>query len=654
MVLTADAGGRCEVFAYDSVRGVSRQVTDRPHGTAYCTVDADGAVWWFDEDLAGRGTWRVQAFHGGPDLPALPPVPAGTSRGLAINGSGLVAAGVGGPEGLTVWLGHRGGPARPVFRGPGPLRLSGLSPDGALLAVSGPAAGRDAVTVMTSGGEVTARLGGGGDGHGPRGGGIGERDGRAGPDGRRGGRAEGGGKHVGSGLPGGDGRDRGGSGGRGHGAGRRVWAAGFAPHPGNANELLLVVEDGASYRLASWTPLDGLRRHDWCGGFDTEVGVRWYPDARRVLVRQERFGRSRLLAVDLEGRTVTTLATPPGSVPDAAPRPGGVVHYLWTDSATPPRPRVLAPDSTAATAPAPPPVLGTFPESVPGRHRELWTPGPDGDVHTLLSLPERRPGARPAPLVFLVHGGPADHDRDAYDGIVHSLVASGLGVARVNYRGSTGYGPRWRSAFREGVGLTQVNDLAAVRADLLRRGLAPADAIGLWGTSWGGYLTLLALGTRPGLWQAGVAVKPIADLVAAHRHGLPALRALDERLFGGTPDQLPDLYARSSPARYAAEVTAPVLVVAASQDAKCPPQQVRSYLGALRDAGVPHESLWLESGHDGFRGADHVAVLRRALEFLHAHLGARQAPRPGRDGAGPTVPRGGSAHAEGRHPQQPA
>jgi dipeptidyl aminopeptidase/acylaminoacyl peptidase len=226
-----------------------------------------------------------------------------------------------------------------------------------------------------------------------------------------------------------------------------------------------------------------------------------------------------------------------------------------------------------------------------------------------------------------VHGGPADHDRDAYDATVHSLVASGYAVARVNYRGSTGYGPRWRRAFGTDVGHPQVDDLAAVRADLVGRGLVDGRATALWGVSWGAYLVLLALGTRPGLWQAGVAVKPVADWVTAHRMTTPALRALDVRWFGGTPEQVPERYAFSSPLTFAARVRAPLLVVGADKDVKCPPEQIRSYLGALTAAGVAHEEMWLDTGHDGYDGATHVAVLHRSLTFLRTHLPAPTPPR---------------------------
>ncbi|MFI2205623.1 alpha/beta hydrolase family protein [Streptomyces sp. NPDC020192] len=590
MVFTADAEGRCEVFAWDAAARSARQVTRRPRGTLHGAIDRDAYVWWFDEDAHGSGQWRFQPFAGGPDRPGLTNVPAGLPRGLAVSDHGTVAIAAGNGHATTVHLGPRGGTARTVARIDGHATLTGITPGGRLLAL----AGTGAVTVLTHDGAVRAVL----------------------PDGDTG----------------------------------RLWSLGFAP-TGDGEELLLVREYDDRYALATWRPVTGLTVHDWCA-FDTEITARWDADGRSVLVRQDRHGRSTLHRADLTTRTLTAVPTPAGTVLDAATRPGGDLHYLWTAAGHPPRPY-----STRGTAL---PELPTLPDRVPGTHRDVWTPGPDGPVHTLLSLPDAQRG--PAPAVFLVHGGPADHDRDAYDGVVHSLVASGFAVARVNYRGSTGYGPRWRRAFREGVGLTQVEDLASVRADLVARRLIRADAVGLWGTSWGGYLVLLALGTRPGLWQAGVAVKPVADCVAAHRTTTPALRALDERLFGGTPDEVPERYARSSPIHYATAVRAPLLVAAARHDVKCPPGQIRGYLAALHAAGVRHESLWLDSGHDGYDGGDHVTVLRRAIVFLDRELRGRPAAPPRR----PAPPGAGEhhtsahtterrrTHAEGHHPQRPA
>ncbi|OON83031.1 S9 family peptidase [Streptomyces tsukubensis] len=606
MVFTADAGGRCEIFAWDADTGRTRQVTDRPDGTLHGAIDSDAYVWWFDEDADGVGRWWHQPFDGGPRKPGLTGLPPGTPRGLAVGEDATVAVALGDTTGDTaLYLGTRGGRARLVTRLPGHLTLSGIGPGSRLLALGAAAGSAQAVTLVGSDGQRHGVL---------------------------------------SGQSG------------------NLWCRGFRPGTDD-EEVLLVQEAGDQYRLATWRPGHGIAPHPWTA-FDTEITAGWYPDGRSVLVRQDRHGRSSLYRARLDTRVLEPLPVPPGSLLDAAARSGDDVHYLWTSTTCPPR--------LHSTAGTPLPRVSAPLPRVPGEQRDVWTPGPEGAVHTLLTLPEG--GGAPPPVVFLVHGGPADHDRDAYDGVVHSLVASGFAAARVNYRGSTGYGPRWRAASAAGVGLSQVQDLAAVRADLIARGLVSPTATGLWGTSWGGYLVLLALGTTPGLWQAGVAVKPVADCAAAYRTTTPALRALDERLFGGTPDEVPLRYARSSPLTHVGEVRAPVLLVAATRDAKCPPGQVQSYLDALDAAGARHEYLWLDTGHDGYRGSDHVAVLRRAMVFLDRELRGpgrtrttpSTSPSTRRGASGPVrtaAPAGTGTtqqaqerthHAEGHHQQRPA
>ncbi|MFD3872761.1 prolyl oligopeptidase family serine peptidase [Streptomyces sp. NPDC058623] len=620
MVYTGDADGRCEIFTWDRSLGTARQLTDRPHGTLLCAIDDDEAVWWFDEDRDGSGGWRTQDFDGGPDRPALHGVPTGRPAGLALAAGGAVAVGIRGSEGFCVHLGRRGGAATQVLRTTEPGTLCDLAPDGSLLAISGPAHSTRAVTLLAPDGTTVAVL---------------------------------------------------------SGAEERTWALGFAPAraplsgtpplpgtpllpgpplipgpplmPGTAllpgppplpgsgplpgpaptpgSPLLLVLRERAGrYHLGTWAPGRGLELLTWCS-FDTETTARWYPGpgGARILVRQDRHGRSRLFTADLDRAELTPVPTPEGSILDAAPAADGDVHFIWTDAVN--VPRALSLSGT--------PLPGQSQWRLPrfGRRQDLWTPGPDGPLHTLVTTPADRPA--PHPLVLLVHGGPADHDRDAYDPMVQALVGSGYAVARVNYRGSTGYGPRWRSAHSEGVGHTQVADLVRARAELLDRGIGREGAVGLCGTSWGGYLTLLAMGTRPDLWDVGVAVKPLADCATAFRHSTPALQALDSALFGGTPDQVPEAYAHASPSTYAAAIRSPLLVVAARRDAKCPPEQVEAYLDVLRAAGVAHELMWLDSGHDGYDGADHLAVITRSLRFLgrglpQAPVRAEPSPHPER------------------------
>jgi dipeptidyl aminopeptidase/acylaminoacyl peptidase len=542
-----DHAGRCEVYATDARTGGRRLVTDRPFGTVTCAIDPAGMrIWWFDDDASGTGVWRVQRFDGGPDRPALPGVPAGRNAGLAMALDGTVAVGVGGSDGLTVHLSRPRTLSREILRVDGYAQVVDLSPDGTLLAVGGEPDAPDAIRVHHATGTLAATL--------------------SGATGRR-------------------------------------WVLGFRPSV-RTPELLVVTEVDGRYRLETWTGDDGLRPVAG-GDYDTEIAASWYPDGRRILVRQDRHARSALFEVDPERGTRSTLPTPDGSLLAAAVQADGVLRYLWTDSATAPELR------TGLDRPA---------HQRAGAYRDIWVDGPGGGIHALVT---QGPGDGPGPAVFLLHGGPFEAAMDAYDPMVTILAGMGCVVVRVNYRGSTGYGPTWRHDFSVGVGLTQLADIAAVRAELVRAGVVDPTRTALAGESWGGYLALLAAGVQPDRWCGIAAVSPVADYRLAFRDTTPAIRALDVSLFGGRPDEVPERYDRSSPVTYAAAVTAPVLVVASADDPKCPPAQIHSYLAALRQHGREPAVIWTGHGHQPYDTDGRVDVITAVIRHVGLALGGR-------------------------------
>jgi dipeptidyl aminopeptidase/acylaminoacyl peptidase len=78
-------------------------------------------------------------------------------------------------------------------------------------------------------------------------------------------------------------------------------------------------------------------------------------------------------------------------------------------------------------------------------------------------------------------------------------------------------------------------------------GIAKPDQVFLTGWSYGGYLTLQALGTHPELWAAGMAGIAVADWTIAHVDTTDTLRSVRALQFGGTPEEIPERYAVSSP-----------------------------------------------------------------------------------------------------------
>ncbi|APU15949.1 dipeptidyl aminopeptidase/acylaminoacyl peptidase [Actinoalloteichus fjordicus] len=376
--------------------------------------------------------------------------------------------------------------------------------------------------------------------------------------------------------------------------GRALWPLEFQPNPDVEPELLLAVESAAGYTVATWQPDTGVRRHDWLT-FDTEITARWH-GPRTVLVQQDRAGRSTVCTVDLDTRKICPVPTPEGTILDLTSSPDGRLHYLWSRTDLAPRLLVSDPDSPA-----------TVPEPA-GRQREIWT----GSIHSFLATPT---GAGPWPTVFLVHGGPATHDRDCHDPRVRVFTEAGFAVVRTNYRGSTGYGPAWRRDFGHRVGLAQLDDLAAARAHVIELGVADPDRIGLAGYSWGAYLALLAMGVQPSEWAVAMAAFPVADYPAAHQGTTPALREVDEELFGGTPEEFPERYRAASPMTYVNQVRGSVLLVSSPTDEKCPAEQVERYATALRRRRVPHELVWVGGGHHSRDSADHASVMATMLRF---------------------------------------
>jgi dipeptidyl aminopeptidase/acylaminoacyl peptidase len=330
-------------------------------------------------------------------------------------------------------------------------------------------------------------------------------------------------------------------------------------------------------------------------------------DDQALVVLAEARGRATLHRVSRDGE-VTDLVAGDGTVTDATPRPDGTVEYSWSSAAQPAAIRSTS-GAVVLTAPGPRP-----PASVPVS--DAVVEGPGGPVHALVARPE---GDGPVPTVFLVHGGPTWHDSDVFQADRAAWVDLGCAVVQVNYRGSTGYGAAWRDAIEGRPGLTELEDLAAVRAWAVSSGLASTCV--LTGGSWGGYLTLLGLGTQPDLWSVGVAGVPVADYVAAYEDEMEPLRAFDRSLFGGSPEELPELYARCSPLTYVDAVRAPVLVLAGQNDPRCPIRQIENWLAAAATAGKDVEVYRYDAGHGSLVVEERIRQMRAELEFVARHVG---------------------------------
>ncbi|MCK6212512.1 prolyl oligopeptidase family serine peptidase [Georgenia sp. EYE_87] len=578
-VVVATDRGVLQVHSFEASTGRLVPATDRAQGTTTCAIDPRGAwVWWFDDtDGDEFGRWRRQPFGSPPGQGVQDPVslPDAYPAGLLLARDGTAVVGRTDDRGTTVHqvvVGGTGyGTDTPVllYRHPNDAVAAALSHDGNLVAIEHSERGDNRHpalrVVRTDTGAVVADLD--------------------------------------------------------DGPGRALSAIDFAPLDGDLR-LLIGHERRGRSELAIWdlgtAVVRDVRLLDRAGnplaGEVTEAW--WYPDGRTLLVAVDHHARTRLHRHVLATGTTTPLGPPDGSVAEAGPRPDGDVWLRWSSAASP-RQVISATTgreviSVGGHRPAP---------SVPVR--DVWADGPGGRVHALLRVPET--GSAPYPTIVDVHGGPAWHRSDSFSPYLAAWVDHGFAVVSVNYRGSTGYGAAWRDALEGRVGLTELEDVAAVHDHLVAGGVVdPARSV-LVGASWGGYLTLLGLGVQPERWALGLADVPVADYVAAYHEEMPDLQAFDRSLFGGSPEEVPGRYRESSPLTYVDRVRVPVLITAGRNDPRCPLGQIDSYVGALHareDHDTAVELYTYGAGHGSVVDDEEVSQLRRQLDFVARHLPA--------------------------------
>ena len=249
--------------------------------------------------------------------------------------------------------------------------------------------------------------------------------------------------------------------------------------------------------------------------------------------------------------------------------------------------------------------------------------GADGaDVPALLFLPyaEALRGEKVPPAIINIHGGPtAQHHRE-WNVATQVFVNAGFVVLEPNPRGSTGYGKKWREANRRDWGGKDLEDIVLGAAWLGDQKLADPARIGVYGGSYGGYLTLLSLAMHPERFAAGVSVVGVVSWKTMAETTRGDLRNYLLREFGD-PTEDAELYRDRSPLTHASKIRAPLLILQGENDPRVPRGEAEQVVKALRDGGKTHEyHVYPGEGH-GFRLTENrIDSLRRALDWFDRHL----------------------------------
>ena len=252
--------------------------------------------------------------------------------------------------------------------------------------------------------------------------------------------------------------------------------------------------------------------------------------------------------------------------------------------------------------------------------------GPDGAAiaHALYYPPANPacagpPGELP-PLLVQAHGGPTAAARRQLQLPIAYWTSRGIAVVDVDYRGSTGYGRRYRQALDRAWGVVDVEDCVAAAQFLADRGDVDPQRLLIRGGSAGGFTVLAALALHD-VFAAGASRYGVADLeaLAADTHKFES-RYLD-RLIGPYPE-VRDTYLARSPINHLDGFDAPMIVLQGDEDEIVPPSQSEMVVDALKAKGVPVAYLLFEGEQHGFRqAANIVTALEAELGFFGRILG---------------------------------
>jgi dipeptidyl-peptidase-4 len=223
------------------------------------------------------------------------------------------------------------------------------------------------------------------------------------------------------------------------------------------------------------------------------------------------------------------------------------------------------------------------------------------------------------PVIVYVYGGPHSQVvRDAWGAtalIDHLLAGRGYLVWSLDNRGSFGRGHAWESAVFRDMGRAELSDqLAGVRY-LKTLPFVDASRIGIWGWSYGGYMTLFAMTRAPGVWKCGVAGAPVThwkfyDTIYTER-------------YMGTPQENAEGYERSAPHSKAADLAAPLLLLHGVADDNVHVQNTVAFVDELVRAGKPYELQVQPRQKHGFRGKASLDFRNRAIvRFFEEELKA--------------------------------
>jgi dipeptidyl aminopeptidase/acylaminoacyl peptidase len=244
------------------------------------------------------------------------------------------------------------------------------------------------------------------------------------------------------------------------------------------------------------------------------------------------------------------------------------------------------------------------------------------DIPAFITLP---PGKAPKalPLVVMPHGGPNERDMIGFDWWAQFLANRGYAVFQPNYRGSTGYGLKFKAAGDLQWGRKMQDDITDGVKKLIEDGTVDPRRICIVGASYGGYAALAGAAFSPDLYACAVSFAGVSDLHSfelwqERRQGKYwPYKNFTEHIAASVADA-----DAVSPALHADQVRIPVLLMHAANDITVPIEQSEEMRDALKKAGKDVTYVKMDGDDHYFSlSSTRIGMLKETERFLAAHIG---------------------------------
>jgi dipeptidyl aminopeptidase/acylaminoacyl peptidase len=225
------------------------------------------------------------------------------------------------------------------------------------------------------------------------------------------------------------------------------------------------------------------------------------------------------------------------------------------------------------------------------------------------------------PTVILPHGGPEAQATLSAAPWSLFLALQGYVVLEPNFRGSTGYGERFRNANVEDSGGGEIDDIQASVDYLVSIGLTDPKRVGISGGSHGGTVVANAVARYPDTFAVGIEKFGVVDRALFLRYTNRNSEIRWETKMGGPPEKKPAVYRKADVLLEVTEIKTPLLILHGEEDPQVPPQESQEFAAALKKAGKTFNYITYPNEGHGLQQREHRKdAYERELSFLNKYL----------------------------------